>query len=148
MLTRATPREPTCAWALARWRGGVQAVQRDEAHSLSLTLSLSDAKVITQADKLQVLESLQEAALEKLAGRNPRSCRMSNGATQGTGLPLSDDDEGDVDPLGEARRLLSTWLTTDSPRDLLSGLHEEAAWRRGDSLREDSMPVNALMQVN
>lgn len=123
-------------------------MQRDEAHSLSLTLSLSDAKVITQADKLQVLESLQEAALEKLAGRNPRSCRMSNGATQGAGLPLSDDDEGDVDPLGEARRLLSTWLTTDSPRDLLSGLHEEAAWRRGDSLREDSMPVNALMQVN
>ena len=123
-------------------------MQRDEAHSLSLTLSLSDAKVITQADKLQVLESLQEAALEKLAGRNPRSCRMSNGATQGAGLPLSDDDEGDVDPLGVARRLLSTWLTTDSPRDLLSGLHEEAAWRRGDSLREDSMPVNALMQVN
>ena len=121
---------------------------RDEVHTLSLTLSLSDAKVITQADKLQVLESLQEAALEKLAGRNPRSCRMSNGATQGAGLPLSYDDEGDVDPLGEARRLLSTWLTTDSPRDLLSGLHEEAAWRRGDSLRDDSMPANALLQVN
>ena len=122
---------------------------RDEAHTLSLTLTLSDAKVITQADKLQVLESLQEAALEKLAGRNPtRSCRMSNGATQGTGLPLSDDDEGDIDPLGEARRLLSTWLTTDSPRDLLSGLHEEAAWRRGDSLRDDSMPANALLQVD
>ena len=149
MLTRATPREPTCAWALARWRGGVQAVLRDEAHTLSLTLSLSDAKVITQADKLQVLESLQEAALEKLAGRNPtRSCRMSNGATQGAGLPLSDDDEGDIDPLGVARRLLSTWLTTDSPRDLLSGLHEEAAWRRGDSLRDDSMPANALLQVD
>ena len=55
VLTRAAPSEPTYAWALARWRGGVQAVLRDEAHTLSLSLTLSDAKVITQADKLQVL---------------------------------------------------------------------------------------------
>jgi hypothetical protein len=150
VLTRATPRAPTYAWALARWRGGVQAVLRDEAHALSLMLSLSDAKVVTQADKLQVLESLQEAALEKLAGRNPRrSCRMSNGAMQGAGLPLGDDDEGEFDPLDEARRLLSAWLTADSPRDLLLGLHEEVAWRRGgDSLRDDSLPANALLQVS
>ena len=97
-----------------------------------------------------MLESLQEAALEKLAGRNPaRSCRISNGAMQGAGLPLGDDGEGDgYDPLAEARRLLSAWLTTDSPRDLLSGLHEEVDWRRGDNLRGDSMPANALLQVS
>ena len=81
---RATSRESTCAWALALWRRGVQSVLRDEAHALFLSLSLSDAKVVTQADKLQMLESLHEAALERLAGRGPtRSCRMSNGTIQG-----------------------------------------------------------------
>ena len=44
--------------------------------------------------------------------------------------------------MAEARRLLSAWLTTDSPRELLSALHEEAAWRR-----DDSMPANPLLQL-
>ena len=80
VVMRATSREATCAWALALWRRGVQSVLRDETHALSLSLSLSDAKVVTQADKLQVLESLHEAALERLAGRGPK---MSDGTIQG-----------------------------------------------------------------
>ena len=93
VVMRATSREATCAWALALWRRGVQSVLRDEAHALSLSLSLSDAKVVTQADKLQVLESLHEAALERLAGRgHTRSCRTSTIQGRPPGLTNPDSN--------------------------------------------------------
>ena len=127
--------------AMGRWRAAMVAMWRDQAERGAEELHASEEQRSSQAERLRVLEALQQAALQKLA--SPRGARhaaardgaagrrtAAEGAQGGEGRG-GEEGEGVAD---EARRLLAVWLATDAPRGLLESLHAEANWRASHAL--------------